>query len=79
VEFWLHNGISWEKLTQISESPYQFQFDSDELLQNQQYPIEAYAYDRAGNQNRTSPDDFRQVIYIIRIIRKLFYLPLTLK
>jgi uncharacterized repeat protein (TIGR01451 family) len=78
VEFWLYhdgNPEPWENIAKIYSSPYQFLLDSDTLLPNQHYPVEAYAFDRAGN--RSSLDDnLRQVIYIIRILTKPFYLPL---
>jgi uncharacterized repeat protein (TIGR01451 family) len=79
VEYWIYDGVSWENLAKIYTSPFQFLFNSDLLLSNQQYPIEAYAFDRAGNQNPLDPEELRQVIYIERILTKPFYLPLTLK
>jgi uncharacterized repeat protein (TIGR01451 family) len=79
VEYWLFNGSAWENLAKIYISPYQFLYDTDLLLPNQQYPIEAYAFDRAGNKNLQYPEELRQVIYLERIITKSFYLPLTIK
>ncbi|OGO65551.1 MAG: hypothetical protein A2029_09060 [Chloroflexi bacterium RBG_19FT_COMBO_47_9] len=81
VEFWLYtegDPDPWENFAKIYASPYQFLFDSDTLLPNKEYPIEAYAFDRAGNQNPLD-EEHRQVIRIERIIMKSFYLPLLIR
>ena len=81
VEFWLYhegNPGSWENLAKIVSPPYQFLLDSDKLLANQLFPVEAYAFDRAGNQSSLD-QGLRQVIYIKRTLMKPFYFPLIRK
>jgi uncharacterized repeat protein (TIGR01451 family) len=82
VELWLYkegDPNPWENIAKIFTAPYQFLFDSDTLLPNKLYPIEAYSFDRAGNRSPVYPDYLRQIIYIERKLTKPFYLPLMRK
>ena len=79
VEFWRYEGSGWIYINSAYSSPYQVPFDATILVPNQQYPVEVYAFDRAGNQNALVPEDIRQVIYIKRLSLHPIYLPLTSK
>ena len=79
VEFWQYDGTAWVYINSSYSLPYQVQFDATILVPNQQYPVEVYAFDRAGNQNALEPENLRQVIYIKRLSLHPIYLPLASK
>jgi uncharacterized repeat protein (TIGR01451 family) len=74
VEFWRYIPDPL-KIATVDLSPYQIQFNSDNLVPNQPWPFEVFAFDRAGNRSAVEPPGLRQVIYIERIFRYLQYLP----
>jgi uncharacterized repeat protein (TIGR01451 family) len=74
VEFWRYTPDPL-KIATVDLSPYQLQFNSDDLVPNQPWPFEVFAFDRAGNRSAVEPPGLRQVIYIERIFRYLQYLP----
>jgi uncharacterized repeat protein (TIGR01451 family) len=76
-KFWDHNAAPphWVVIGRDYTYPYQVEFDTSILVQNQAYQTFAYAMDRAGNQS--DPYDPLQRIFLVR--RNRIYLPIALK
>jgi uncharacterized repeat protein (TIGR01451 family) len=78
VEFWRYQGNVPIFIGTVNTPPYIYQFNIDDFVPNMPIPVEAFAYDRAGNKSSIESDE-RQVIYIERIYMYLIYLPLTIR
>jgi hypothetical protein len=79
VDFYRYEGSTQIYIDSVYTPPFQFVFNVDVLPPYQFIPIEAFAFDRAGNRNLVQPETYRQIIYIIRAVFIPHFLPAIIK